>query len=121
MILRKLISDVKMTVKVLIKLSIDEVCAFFLCLGNKVFDTVEMHERKKEKDTNQQTNKESHAHPGEVLGVSQKDGPLLSDAVAVVELHQLIQRGEELVPHVVLTTAILQHLEMLNVVPVTVR
>lgn len=81
-----------------------------------------MHERQKEKKrphTNKQTGKESHAHPGEVLGVSQEDGPLLSDAVAMVELHQLVQRGEELVPHVVLTTAILQHLEMLNVVPIT--
>lgn len=64
---------------------------------------------------------ESHAHPGEVLGVPQKDGPLFRDAVAVIELHQLVQGGEELVPHVVLTTAILQHLEMLNMVPITVK
>lgn len=61
----------------------------------------------------------SHAHPGEVLGVPQEDRPLLSDAVAMIEIHQLVQRGEELVPHVVLTTAILQHLEMLNMVPIT--
>lgn len=60
-------------------------------------------------------------HPGEVLGVPQKDGPLLSDAVAMVELHQLVQGGEELVPHVVLTTAILQYLEVLNMVPVAVK
>lgn len=56
-----------------------------------------------------------------MLGVSQEDGPLLSDAVAVVELHQLVQRGEELVPHVVLTTAVLQHLEMLDVVSITAK
>ena len=67
------------------------------------------------KDNNKKT------HPGEVLGVSQKDGPLLSDAVAMVELHQLVQRGEEFVPHVVLTAAVLQHLEMLNVVPITAK
>lgn len=67
------------------------------------------------KDTKRQT------HPGKVLGVSQKDGPLLSDAVAMVELHQLVQRGEEFVPHVVLTAAILQHLEMLNMVPITAK
>ena len=54
-----------------------------------------------------------------MLGVPQKDGPLLSDAVAMVELHQLIEGGEELVPHVVLSRAILQNLEMLNMVPVT--
>lgn len=63
--------------------------------------------------------KKPHAHPGEVLGVSQKDGPFLSDAVVMVKLHQLVQRGEELVPHVVLAAAILQHLEMLHVVSVT--
>ena len=54
-----------------------------------------------------------------MLGVSQKDGPLLSDTVAMVELHQLVERGEELVPHVVLTAAVLQHLEVLNMVPIT--
>lgn len=64
---------------------------------------------------------ELHAHPGKVLGVPQKDGPLFRDAVAMIELHQLVQGGEELVPHVVLTTAILQHLEMLNMVPITVK
>lgn len=64
---------------------------------------------------------ESRAHPGKVFGVPQKDGPLLSDAVAMVKLHQLVQGGEELVPHVVLTTAILQHLEVLDMVPVTVK
>lgn len=61
------------------------------------------------------------AHPGELLGVPQEHGPLPGDAVAVVELHQLVQRREELVPHVVLPAAVLQHLEVLNVVPVTVK
>lgn len=59
------------------------------------------------------------AHPGEVLGVPQKHRPLLSDAVAMVKLHQFIERGEELVPHVVLTAAVLENLEMLNVIPIT--
>lgn len=63
----------------------------------------------------------SGSHPGEVLGVSQEDRPLFGDAVAVVELHQLVQGGEELVPHVVLTAAVLEHLEMLDVVPVAVK
>lgn len=63
----------------------------------------------------------SGSHPGKVLGVSQKDRPLFGDAVAVIELHKLVQGGEELVPHVVLTTAILQHLKMLHVIPVTVK
>ena len=61
------------------------------------------------------------AHPGKVLGVPQKDSPLLGNAVAMVELHQLIQRGEELIPHVVLSTPILQHLEVLNMVPITAK
>lgn len=61
-----------------------------------------------------------YAHPGEVLRVPQKYSPLLGDAVAVIELDQLVQRREDLVPHVVLTTAVLQHLEMLNMVPITV-
>lgn len=78
-------------------------------------------ERRKESKKDKQMNKGSRAHPGEVLGVPQKDGPLLSDAVAVIELHQLVQRGEELVPHVVLTTAILQHLEVLDMVSITVK
>lgn len=59
--------------------------------------------------------------PGEVLGVPQKHRPLLSDAVAMVKLHQFIERGEELVPHVVLTAAVLENLEMLNVIPITDR
>lgn len=75
----------------------------------------EWHEANKH---NKQTHEGTHAHPGKLLGVSQKDGPLLSDAVAMVELHQLVEGGEELVPHVVLAAAILQHLEMLNMVPV---
>lgn len=33
-----------------------------------------------------------HAHPGEVLRVPQKYSPLLGDAVAVIELDQLVQR-----------------------------
>lgn len=61
------------------------------------------------------------AHPGKVLGVPQKDGPLLSDAVAMVELHQFIQRAEELIPHVVLRTPILQYLEVLNMIPITAK
>lgn len=61
------------------------------------------------------------AHPGELLGVSQEHRPLPGDAVAVVELHQLVQRREEFVPHVVLSAAVLQHLEVLNVVPVTAK
>lgn len=61
------------------------------------------------------------AHPGELLGVPQEHGPLPGDAVAVVEVHQLVQRREELLPHVVLSAAVLQHLEVLNVVPVTVK
>lgn len=65
--------------------------------------------------------KSKETHPGEVLGVSQKDRPLLGDAVAVVEVHQLVQRGERLVPHVVLTTSILQYLEMLNMIPITAK
>lgn len=56
-----------------------------------------------------------------MLGVSEKHCPLLSDAVAVVKLHQLVEGGEGLVPHVVLTAAVLQHLEVLNVVPVTAK
>lgn len=63
----------------------------------------------------------SGAYPGKVLRVSQKDRPLFGDAVAVIELHELVQGGEELVPHVVLTTAILQHLKMLHVIPVTAK
>lgn len=78
-------------------------------------------ERRKESTKDKQMNEGSRAHPGEVLGVPQEDGPLLSDAVAVIELHQLVQRGEELVPHVVLTTAVLQHLEVLHMVPITVE
>lgn len=39
----------------------------------------------------------------------------------MVELHQLVEGGEELVPHVVLITAVLQHLEMLNMVPITAK
>lgn len=73
------------------------------------------------KETKGKKKNESRAHPGKVFGVPQKDGPLLSDAVAMVKLHQLVQGGEELVPHVVLTTAILQHLEVLDMVPVTVK
>lgn len=59
--------------------------------------------------------------PGEVLGVPQIDGPLLSDAVAMVELHKLVEGGEELIPHVVLRAAVLQHFEVLDVVPITDR
>lgn len=82
--------------------------------GNNIF-------RHKENAQKTSTNKGSRAHPGKVLGVSQKDGPLLSDAVVMVELHQLVEGGEELIPHVVLTAAILQHLEMLDVVPVAAK
>lgn len=39
----------------------------------------------------------------------------------MVELHQLVQGGEELVPHIVLTAAVLKHLEMLDVVAITVK
>lgn len=56
-----------------------------------------------------------------MLWVSQKDCSLLSDAVAMVKLHKLIERGEELIPDIVLTTAILEHLEMLNMVSITAQ
>lgn len=54
-----------------------------------------------------------------MLWVSQKHRPLLSNAVAMVKVHQLVEGGKAFVPHVVLTAAVLQHLEMLDVVPVT--
>lgn len=60
-------------------------------------------------------------YPGKVLGISQEHRPLFGNAVAVIEFHQLVQRGEELVPHVVLTAAVLKHLEMLDMVPITVK
>lgn len=60
-------------------------------------------------------------YSGKVFWVSQKDHPLLSNAVAMVELHKLVQWGEGLVPDVVLTTAILQHLEVLDMVPITAK
>lgn len=56
-----------------------------------------------------------------MFGVSQKDGPLLGDAVAMIEAHKLVQGGEELIPYVVLTATVLQHLEVLDVVPITVK
>ena len=75
--------------------------------------------KKERQKRHKQPNEESHAYPGELFGVPQKDGPLLSDAVTMVELHQFVQRGEEFVPHIVLTAAILQHFEVLNMVPIT--
>lgn len=56
-----------------------------------------------------------------MLWVSQKHCPLLSNAVAVVKVYQLVEGGEGLVPHVVLAAAVLEHLEMLNMVPITKR
>lgn len=57
-------------------------------------------------------------YPVRALPVPQEDRPLLGDTVAFVEVHQLVERVEGLIPHVVHPSAVLQHFEVLYVVPI---
>lgn len=57
-------------------------------------------------------------HPHCMFIVPQKHSPFLGNAVASVEVNQLIQGGEHLIPDVVMGPSVLEYLKMLDMVTI---
>lgn len=61
------------------------------------------------------------AYPLRAVCLLEKDCPFFSNAVAFVEVHQLVERWKYLVPDKVLSLSVLQNLEVLHMLTIAVK